>query len=491
MQIRPEDQPDETTGARRTRGSSTSPTEPIATSSWDRTQAIDRPDLDGGAPTQVNPTTPLNRSGKSRRSDGPDYSNWYESDLYVSEDDGGDEGVDETPTRPIASTGRGSAGTREPVGDRTEAFDRAEAPSRRDERETTAPQPISSERAAWGEDDQDADPDDRYPDDQDDQNGRGRRGRAAALRSDRLDRDDRVDDRAFVSARDPYRASIGAKLGLLVLGLLLAVIAALLLGMNGTAAAPSVRAGAPLGGGLLAVLGFGAGVLCVAVVLIAGRTSSTAPLMGSLIGLPALVALFSGDAAALVRGQLTSWSVPGPMAEAFVRPETALAGVLLFLIGVAFSTRRRAEDLAGPVSSFFLGLFSTICFLPGLALFCLGTQENLLRSFAQAGWPSAEVTRPLSLVLGIVLMAIGVACTSRAPGGMVVAGVLVLVVALAAGFLFLAGSTVLPAGVFGVVQRDVTATAPLAALLAGLSLLVASFAGLSLGREPERSADWY
>ncbi|MEH0109588.1 hypothetical protein V6N00_07700 [Tersicoccus sp. MR15.9] len=475
MQIRPEDQPDDSTGARRFRGSA-SPTEPIATSSWDRTQPIDRPgrprsargDLDGGEPTQANPTVPLDRSRTSRENadggNGQDYSNWYDSDLYVGDDE-------DTATRPIETPRRGRAD--DPADARTQAIDRQPA--------STAPQPISSERATWYQDGEDDD--DRYPDDADDR---------AGARNGRQGRDDRrydVDARdAWASDRDPYRVNIAVKLGLLVLGLVLAVIAAVLLGMNGQAAAGSIRPNTALGPGLLEVLGFGAGLLCVAIVLIAGRTSSTAPLMGSIIGLPALIAMFSGDAAGLVRGQLTSWGVPGPVAEAFVRPETALAGVLLLLIGVAFSTRRRAEDLAGPVSSFFLGLFSTVCFVPGLALFALATQENLLRSFAQAGWPSADVTRPVAIVVGIILMAIGIACTSRASGGMVVSGVLVLVVAVAAGFVFLAASAVLPAGVADLVQRDVTVTAPLVAILAGVALIVASFAGLSLGREREPAA---
>ncbi|GGC93840.1 hypothetical protein GCM10011512_21080 [Tersicoccus solisilvae] len=481
MQIRPEDQPDDTRDARRSRGSS-SPTEPIRTTPTDRTQPLD---LDGGAPTQATPTQPIARSSRDRDDKGPDYSNWYDSDLYVGDDDADDRGAGSAATRPLEGLDRGRGGNRdradaagrEPVGARTEAFDRPTGQpaggnddGNDDGRGTTAPQPISSERAAWDEDQDD------YPEETD---------RAAGYSSDRRLAVDEDRD-AYAATGRAHRTGIGAKLGLLVLGLLLAVIAAALLGMNGQAATGTVRPGGAFdGGGLLALLGFGAGVLCVAIVIVAGRVSSTAPLMGSIIALPALAAMVSGDAAALVRGQLTAWSVPAPVAEAFLRPETALAGVLLFLIGLAFSTRRRAEDLAGPVSSFFLGLFSAICFAPGLALFCLATQENLLQAFARVGWPAPDATRPIALVLGLVLMAIGVACTSRAPGGMVVSGVVILVLAAATGFAFLATSTALPAGAAEIVQRDVTATAPLAAVLAGVSLVVASFAGLSLGRDPE------
>lgn len=471
MQIRPEDQPDETTGARTTRGSS-SPTEPIATSSSDRTAALDRTqaldrgaldrsDLDDGVPTRATPTPPVRRSRSARKAEdaGPDYSNWYDSELYVSEDEDDDAGErdDASATRPIGTVQRDGRDGRG-GGDDLQV-----------QRDTTAPQPISSERTSWYQQDP-------Y---QDGQDGQGPEDDRAGGRYDV------EDDRAAVTRSRPHRTGIAAKLGLLVLGLLLAVIAAALLGMNGQAAVDAVRPGGPAGTGLLPLLGFGAGVLGVLIILVCGRTSSTAPLMGSLVGLPALAGMLSGDAAALVRDRLISWSVPAPIAEAFVRPETALAGVLLFLIGIAFSTRRRAEDHAGPVSSFFLGLFSAICFVPGLLLFALATQEALLRSFAQAGWPSSDITRPVALVLGIILMAIGVACTSRAPGGMVVSGVLALVAAAAVGFVFLGAPTVLPAGAADVVTREVTVTAPLLALLAGLSVLVASFAGLSLGRDTE------
>ncbi|OMH25466.1 hypothetical protein BKD30_06125 [Tersicoccus phoenicis] len=511
MQIRSEDQPEDTTGARRASG--WSPTEPITTTSsdrtasLDRTQAIDRADLDGGAPTQATPTQPVRRSSRAQDAEngGYDYSNWYDSDLYVADD--------ATATRPIDSLDRGGfgrdrsgGGGRGPDDARTQALPRPTdgpddartqalprptdgpddartqalprptdgpddartqaLPRPTDGPDATTPQPISSERASQYQDDQyddqyqDAEYDEQYP--------------AARAGVD--------EDRSPYASGDPYRVGIGVKLGLLVLGLLLAVIAAVLLGMNGQAAVGAVRPGGALGAGLLPVLGFGAGVLCLIIILICGRTTSTAQLTGSVIALPALAAMFSGDAAALVRSQLTSWSVPGPVAEAFLRPETALAGVLLFLVGIAFSTRRRAEDLAGPVSSFFLGVFSAICFAPGLLLFCLSTQEQLLRTFAQAGWPAPDATRPVVLVLGVVLMAIGVACTSRAPGGMVVSGVVVLVLGAAAGFAFLAGSGVLPAGAADDVAQNVTATVPLLALLAGVGLIVASFAGLSLGR---------